>query len=272
MKGGVAMMLSALLRAESGVIPLPSDVVLAMVSYEEASGEDGAGYLVEHHKDLFDDVPYTLGEFGGFSLALAGRRFYPIMVAEKQVCHLWTTLREAGAHGSLGTKDGAIVSLAGLLMKLDKGRLPFHITPVARAMFRAVASESLLLKKFALARLLNPPLTGLVLKLMGAGGQTFDPLLRNTINATMVRGGQQGNMAPGRIDLQLDGRFFHGFTPEDLIDEVRRLINDPVLDSLVEIEVIRHYPGSSSPYTGLFETLVGVLPQLDPIDVPVPML
>lgn len=53
-------------------------------------------------------------------------------------------------------------------MKLYKGRLPVHIAPVARAMFRAVASESLLLNKFALARLLYPPLTDLELKLMGA--------------------------------------------------------------------------------------------------------
>lgn len=98
MKGGIAMMLSALLSSEAEAIPLPDDVVLALVSGAEAGEEDGAGYLVEHHKDLLDGVRYALGEFGGFSFALAGRRFYPIMVAEKQFCYLRMTVGRAGAH------------------------------------------------------------------------------------------------------------------------------------------------------------------------------
>ncbi|PKB83751.1 MAG: peptidase M20 [SAR202 cluster bacterium Io17-Chloro-G9] len=272
MKGGIAMMLVALLRAKAEGLPLPGDVILALVSDEEAGGDDGAGYLVQHHSNLFEGVRFALGEFGGFSFALAGKRFYPIMVAEKQVCHLRMTVKGVEAHGSLGTKGGAMSSLARLLVKLERDRLPVHITPVARAMFQAVASRSPLPTKFALSRLLNPRLTRLVLKLMGANGQTFDPLLRNTVNATVVRGGQGVNMAPGRIELQLDGRLLPGFTPQDLINEVRHLVDDPALNDLVEMEVIRHDPGPTEPDMGLFETLAGVLRRLDPVGVPVPML
>ena len=88
MKGGIAMMLAALLRAKSQKLPLAGDVVLALVSDEEAGGHFGARSLVEQHPDLFAGVRYAIGEFGGFSFNFGRRRFYPVMVAEKQVCRL----------------------------------------------------------------------------------------------------------------------------------------------------------------------------------------
>ena len=49
MKGGIAMMVSAMLRAESeGMIPVV-DIVLTLVSDEESGGNQGARYLVEQH-------------------------------------------------------------------------------------------------------------------------------------------------------------------------------------------------------------------------------
>ena len=38
--------------------------------------------------DLFDGVRHALGEFGGAAIHLGGKRFYPIQVAEKQICWL----------------------------------------------------------------------------------------------------------------------------------------------------------------------------------------
>ena len=272
MKGGIAMILAAMLRAKAESAPIPGDVILALVSDEEAGGNEGAGYLVEHHPGLFEGVRYALREFGGFSFDLAGRRFYSIMVAEKQVCHLRLTVKGPQSHGSLGTRDGAMAALSRILEKLDRRELPVHVTPVARTMLRAVASESPLATKFALRHLLNPRLTDLMLKLMGPSGEVFQPLLRNTVNPTVVHGGLQVNMAPGRVELQLDGRLLPGFTPQELIDEVRGLLDEPVFNSSAEIEVIRHDPGPDEPDMGLFETLAGVLRRLDPRGVPVPML
>ena len=86
MKGGVAMMLAAFLRARGEHLKLPGDVILAIVSDEEAGGDFGSKYLVEHHADLFDGVRYAVGEFGGFTFYVGKQRFYPVMIAEKQIC------------------------------------------------------------------------------------------------------------------------------------------------------------------------------------------
>ena len=38
-------------------------------------------------------------------------------------------------------------------------------------------------------------------------------MLRNTVNATIVRGGAKINVVPSEIELELDGRALPGFRP-----------------------------------------------------------
>ncbi len=122
MKGGVAMLLAAVLRAKAEGLTLPGDVVLCLLSDEEAGGDHGAKYLVEQHGALFEIMRYALGEFGGFTLHIGKRRFYPIMVAEKQVCWLRATVRGPGGHGSLPIRGGTMAKLAHLLDQVDRKR------------------------------------------------------------------------------------------------------------------------------------------------------
>ncbi len=99
MKGGIAMMLSAFLRAKIQEAPLSEEIILAIVSDEEKGGDFGARYLTDEHPNLFEKVKYAIGEFGGFSLNIEGCRFYPIMVAEKQRCWIKATIKGEGGMG-----------------------------------------------------------------------------------------------------------------------------------------------------------------------------
>lgn len=104
MQNGIAMMLSALIRTKSEEFFPPDDVVLALLSHEEAGCDSEARYLVDHHPERFEGVQYSIGEFGGFNLHLGGRRFYPIMVAEKQVCRLQVPAKGSNGHGPFFSK------------------------------------------------------------------------------------------------------------------------------------------------------------------------
>ncbi len=84
MKGGVAMMLAAFLKAKAEGLKPAGDITLAIVSDEEAGGDFGAKFLTENHADLLKGIRYAIGEFGGFSMHIAGKKFYPIQVAEKE--------------------------------------------------------------------------------------------------------------------------------------------------------------------------------------------
>ena len=188
MKGGVAMMLAAFLRAKAENLKLPGDVILTVVGDEETLGDFGAKYLVENYPDLFDGVRYAIGEFGGFTFYVGKRRFYPIMVAEKQICWMKATVRGLGGHGSIPVRNGAMARLSQLLRQLDKHRLPVHVTPAARLMFNTMASALGGLKGLILGQLTNPVLTNSVLYLLGERGRLFDPLLHNTVSATILHG------------------------------------------------------------------------------------
>ncbi len=267
MKGGVAMMLSAFLRAKAESLELPGDVVLAIVCDEEAGGDLGAKFLVEKHAEQFEGIRYAIGEFGAFTLFVGKQRFYPIQVAEKQICWLKATVRGAGGHGSIPVHGGAMARLARLLQQLDRHRLPVHVTPAARLMFSTMASAVGGVNGLILGQLLNPRLTNSILNLLGERGGLFAPLLHNSVSPTILHGSGKINVIPSKASVELDGRLLPGYQPDDMISELRQIVGGDV-----ELEVIRHDPGPAEPDMGLFDELASILRETDPDSVPVPLL
>jgi acetylornithine deacetylase/succinyl-diaminopimelate desuccinylase-like protein len=267
MKGAVAMFVSAFLRAAKGELELAGDVVLVVLSDEENGGDFGAKFLVEEHPELFAGVHHALGEAGAISQTIAGKRFYPIQLGEKQICWLKATVRGPGGHGAMIHRDGTMARLARLLDDLNRKRLPIHVTPIARDMIETIASHLPRPKRELMLALLKPAIADRVLPRLGPRLRPFETLLRNTVNATIVRGGDKENVIPARIDLELDGRLLPGFTPDELIAELHDIVGDDV-----EVELIRHDPGPAEPDVALFDMLAGVLRELDPEGIPMPLL
>ncbi len=267
MKGGVAMMVAAFLKVQLEGITPPGDLILTILSDEEAGGGFGARFLVEEHPEQFAGVQFAIGEFGGFTMQLAGQTFYPIMVAEKQLCSLELTVRGPGGHGSSPIQGGAMAKLGQILTKLDQNKLPLHITPEVRAMYSAIAANVAFPTSLLLRQVLNPPFSNAILKLMGSQRQQFDSLLRHTVSPTIVQGGHKINVIPSEISLQLDGRLLPGYQPQDLINELRVLLGNEV-----EITVLHHEPGPPAANMALFGTLAAILRQADPDGVPIPLV
>jgi acetylornithine deacetylase/succinyl-diaminopimelate desuccinylase-like protein len=267
MKGGVAMMIAAFMRAKAAGVQPAGDVILCVLCDEEAGSEHGADFLVREHPELFEGVRYSLGEFGGFTMPIAGRRFYPIMVAEKQVCWARGVLRGPAGHGSMPIRGGAMGKLGRLLHALDRGRLPVHVTPVVRSMVDAVGAELPRPLAAPLRGLLQPRLTDRLLDVLGERGRVFDPLLHNTASVTIVGGGEQVNVIPDEVAIEIDFRLLPGFGPEEAFAELRALSKVEI-----ELEVLRHDPVQAEPDLGLFDTLGGILRELDPSARPMPLL
>ena len=267
MKGGIAMMLAALLRAKAESVPVAGDVVLAVVSDEEADGDYGAKYLIERHADLFKGIRYALGEFGGFTMYIGGRRFYPIMVAEKQACLVKATVRGPGGHGSRPLHGGAMAKLGRLLQQLDQHRLPVHIPTVTRLMIETIAAHVPDPAGSVLRQLLDPAFTDSVLDTLGPQGAFFDPILHNTVNPTIVHGGEKSSVIPSKIVVKMDGRMLPGYGSAELTVELHQLLGDDV-----EIDINAAEPAPPEPDMGLFDTLSGILREADPEGIPVPHL
>jgi len=265
MKGAVAMMISAFLRAKINNVKLPGDVILTILADEENGGIAGASFLVDEHPELFKNVRYALGEFGGFTMNTAGKRFYPIMVAEKQICWMKLTFRGAGGHGSMVHRGGAMSKLGKALSTLDKSNLPTHITSPAKLMFESMASALPFPQGQIIRLLLKPSLTDSILKVLGKNAALFIPLLHNTVNPTIVKGGEKVNVIPSEITLELDGRLLPGYSSDDMIAELRELLGNDF-----EIEIIASDQGPSEPDMGLFPTLGNIIKEADPTGHPIP--
>ena len=110
--------------------------------------------------------------------------------------------------------------LSELLGKIDRHRLPVHVTPAARLMFKTMASALGGLNGLILGQLLNPILTNRVLNLLGDRGRLFDPLLHNSVSATILHGSEKINVIPSAVFVELDGRLLPGYQPDDLIGAV----------------------------------------------------
>jgi len=267
MKSGVAMMLAAFLRAKVEGLEPAGDILFSVMSDEENLGEYGVKFLVEKHPDQFEGVRYALSEFGGVSMFLVGKKFYPIQVAEKQVCWMKMKIRGNAGHGSRIIEGGAMARLGEILSKLDRNRLPIHITDCSYMMIEGIASELSFPANLILRLLLKPLFTKQVLGILGAAGTNMEPLLRNTVNPTIVQGGEKINVIPSEIELQLDGRLLPGYQPEDMIAELRAILGDNV-----EIEVKTYEPMRAVPDMGWFDTLAEILREADPEGVPIPMI
>jgi len=267
MKSGVAMMLAALLRAKEEEFEPAGDILFLALSDEEALGTYGAKFLVEEHPEQFEGIRYALGEFGGATVYMAGQKCYPIQVSEKQVCWLKITIRGSAGHASKPVRGEAMAKLAEMLRKLDRSRLPVHITPAASLMIQALASTLSFPENLVLRQVLNPALTDRILGLLGPVGENLEPLFHNTVNATIVQGGEKINVIPSEIEVQLDGRLLPGFTPQDMFAELREVIGDEI-----ELEVLQYDPMDSEPDMGYFDTLGEILREADPGGVPIPLL
>lgn len=267
MKSGIAMMLAAFLRAAAEQTSLPGDVIFAALADEENWGDYGAHFLVSEHPEVFAGVRYALGELGGFTTYVGTQKFYPIMVAEKRGAAITATMRGPGGHGSLPMRGGAMARLGQLLQRLDQHRLPPHITFVTRQMIEGIASALPQQVGELLLTLLDPERTDATLDLLGEQAAAFDPLLHNTVNATVVRGGEKENVIPSELMVSLDGRLLPGQTADDALAELRALAGD-----VAEFSVGRSDPMVPETDMGLFETLAGILREADPSGTPIPLL
>jgi acetylornithine deacetylase/succinyl-diaminopimelate desuccinylase-like protein len=265
MKGGVAMCVAAFVAAHEAGSPTP--LRLLILSDEEDGGDEGAKFIAEERPDVLGGARHALGEFGGTTQWIAGRRFYPIQVAEKQICWLRATIRGTGGHGALGVKGGAMRKLGDVLRTLDRRQPPVHIIPLVREWIEQMAAPLPRLQRNVLLRILDPRTSDVAVRMLGAKGRLLGRVIRNTVSATIVNGGNKINVVPSEIELQLDGRILPGQTPEDLVDELHDIVGADV-----EFEVVRHDPGPPEPDLAYYDTLAEIIRELDPGSYPVPML
>jgi acetylornithine deacetylase/succinyl-diaminopimelate desuccinylase-like protein len=270
MKHMAVMSATVLRRLQREGVRLKRDVILAAVADEESGCDAGSRFLVEHHPELVK-AEYMLGEVGGYTLHLNGRRYYPVQVAEKGIAWLKLTVKGTPGHGSMPHDDNPVVKLGRILEKLGSRPLPQHNTPAMERFIRLVAPTQPVPARYVMPLLLQPSLSPTILdRLMPDKGTatSFKALLRNTVSPTVFEGGGNINVIPGEASVYLDGRTLPGHSAADLIDELRQL-----LGTEVTLTVVREAPPVvTEPESPLFECIRQEIAEADPEAMVVPYM
>jgi len=133
--------------------------------------------------------------------------------------------------------------LARAAERLGTCRLPHHVTPIAERFIRKLASRQPLANRLVLHGLLHAPLCGPILDHVFPDpslSNTFDAMLHNTANPTMLMAGEKVNQVPGLAEMRVDGRLLPGQTGADLVRELREVLGEEGKD--LEIEINQEMP------------------------------
>ena len=85
--------------------------------------------LVNEHPEEFEGVTDAVGEVGGFSTTVRGRRIYLIEAAEKGMAWMKLTARGRAGHGSMVNHDNAVARLSAAVARLGAHEWPIRLTP-----------------------------------------------------------------------------------------------------------------------------------------------
>lgn len=203
MKNMDAMILAVLRGwARQGVRPR-RDLVIAFTADEEASAEDGSGFLADRHPRLFEGCTEAIGESGAFTFHDgAGREIYPIAAGERGTGWLKLTARGRAGHGSKVNRENAVTRLAAAVTRIGEHVWPLRLTPTVRAALTELAAL------YGVDPDLND-VDGLLTKL-GPAAALVEATVRNSANPTMLDAGYKVNVIPGDAVAFVDGRYLPG--------------------------------------------------------------
>ncbi|MDQ0773391.1 acetylornithine deacetylase/succinyl-diaminopimelate desuccinylase-like protein [Streptomyces aurantiacus] len=222
MKNMDAMILAVVRQwARSGVRPR-RDLVIAFTADEEASAEDGSGFLADRHAGLFEGCTEGISESGAFTFHDGdGRELYPIAAGERGTGWLKLTARGRAGHGSKVNRSNAVTRLAAAVARIGAHQWPVRLTPTVRA---ALTELALL---YGIEPDLGDPdgpseLGGLgaldavdaLMAKLGPAASLVEATVRNSANPTMLDAGYKINVIPGEAVAHIDGRFLAGAEDE----------------------------------------------------------
>lgn len=209
-------------------LPLTRDFIIIGVADEEAGCDYGSMWMVDNHPELIT-AEFVLNEAGGYSTYLGGKTFWPIQIAEKGLVWLTITATGTPGHGSQPNHDNPIAAIGRAAHALGSSRLPYHLSPVTKDFLTTIADNTSLPTSLAMRALMSSKTADLTLDHVFPNPElmsTFDSVLHNTANPTMLNAGDKINSVPGTAQMRVDGRTLPGQTADDFIAEVRAIIGE----------------------------------------------
>jgi acetylornithine deacetylase/succinyl-diaminopimelate desuccinylase-like protein len=240
--------------------PLERDVIFLAVADEENGGQRGTGWLLANHPELFQGVEAVICE-GGRSQTGAGGKllWWGIEVAQKRPLWLEVATSGRGGHGAGLNPDSAnhqlIQGLARLLGEPSRWRVTAPVRDYSHAIAplqndrwrRVFANIDGVIAESGPKEFLMPGMANLFL---------------DTVQVTVLRGGERINVIPERAAARIDIRLLPDTDAAAFLATVKQRLG-PELEVRV---LVTSPPAAPSPASGrLYQAMERVLRPEGPV-------
>ena len=251
MKGTGISQLATFVSLHRAGVPLNRDVILVATADEEAGGFYGAGWLVEHHPEIFEGAGLLINE-GGNGEQSAKELIFHVEVTQKVPVWLRLTAVDTPGHGSMPNATSSVTRIVDALSILRANPFPPRIVPAVDAMFQSLSESASAEWEEAYNNMENAVKETGFLEKLQKHSPFLHALTRDTCSITRFEASNKINVVPPEAWAEIDCRILPDRPSEIFVNELREMIRD----TGVEIEVIMAFtPAVSTTNTLLYRAI-----------------
>ena len=249
-KDNVAAALMVMLTLKRQNVRLDRDVIFLAESGEEGSTRVGIQFVVNQHFPKVD-AEYCLAEGGSVTRVGGKVKFASVQTLEKIPRGIELTAKGPAGHGSVPLRNNAVVHLSNAVGKVAAWKPPIHLNETTRAYFRRLAAISAPeeAKRYLAAVSSDQKAAAEADEYFLEHEPRHASMLRTSISPNIIQAGYRINVIPSEAKATLDVRVH----PEDdhvaLLEQVKKVINDPSVEVTWAQRDVR--PGTGSANLGL---------------------
>jgi acetylornithine deacetylase/succinyl-diaminopimelate desuccinylase-like protein len=222
-EGLAQLVVMVMLKREK--IQLDRDVIFLAVSDEEAEGT-GTDWFISHQRGLLENAQFLINE-GGENLLENGKvKYVGVDVGEKTTFWLHVVAHGRPGHASRPIMDSAPNRLVRALDKIIAYRTPLKVLPVVDEFLQEMAPYEPP-DEARVYRNIRKAIEDKKFQQEVENDESLNFLLRDTISLTMMGGSEQTNVIPPEAWANLDVRILPGGDPKALLEQIRRVVDDP---------------------------------------------
>jgi acetylornithine deacetylase/succinyl-diaminopimelate desuccinylase-like protein len=266
MKGTGISQLATFISLHRAGVPLNRDVILVATADEEAGGFYGAGWLVEHHPEIFEGAGLLINE-GGAGTDQGDQRIFRVEVTQKVPVWLRLTAVDTPGHGSRPLPTSSVSRIVDALSIIHKNKFEPRIVSAVDAMFSGMAENMSGAQAEVFSDIAGAIKKPGFLEKLQLDSPYLHALTRDTCSLTRMGGSNKINVVPPEAWAEIDCRILPDKPSEEFVDEIRALI----ADTGVKVSVIMAFtPAVSSTRTLLFRAIQSVTAERHPGSYVVP--
>lgn len=243
-KGMTIANLAAFIALKRSGARLDRDVIFLAEGDEEAGGEHGIEFVLQHHWEKVA-AAFALNEGGRVNVKDGKVQSVAIQASEKVPVNVEVIATGPSGHGSVPRPDNPIVRLATAVAKIGAYSAPVKPNTITRRYFEQLAKvEDPELAKWMRA-LEQPERLEQAARRLSEESPLWNSMLRNSIAPTILNGGIRANVVPSEARATLNIRMLPGELVHSLVEDLRKLVNDPQIRFEVGLATRQPAPPSS---------------------------